>query len=310
MAATTPETAHAGREAAARLGPTGLWTIQFEFQPADGMRRALAELEDLGYRTLWFPEVLGRESLTCAASMLCATNRMVIATGITNIWGRDAVTMAGAHNTLTEAWPGRFVLGLGVSHEPLVEVRGHRYERPFTKMVEYLDGMDAAPYQAVPPAEQPIRVLAALGPEMLRLAGERAAGAGTYLVTPEHTAQARSVLGADPLLAVEQAVVVTEDAAEARRVARKYLKFYLPLPNYRKTLKHLAFTDSDMDAGGSDRLVEALVPWGSAERLAAVVQAHRDAGADHVCLQVLDDQPGGKGLPMRAWHELAKVLPG
>jgi len=177
-------------------------------------------------------------------------------------------------------------------------------------MVEYLDGMDAAPYQGVPPAEQPIRVLAALGPQMLRLAGQRAAGAGTYLVTPEHTAQARSLLGADPLLAVEQAVVVTEDAAEARRVARKYLRFYLPLPNYRKTLKHLAFTDSDMDGGGSDRLVEALVPWGSAERLASVVQAHRDAGADHVCLQVLDDQPGGKGLPMRAWHELAKVLPG
>jgi len=308
---TMSGTGHAGREVAARLGPVGLWTIQFEFQPIDRVRQALAELEELGYRSLWFPEVLGRESLTNAADMLSATNHMVIGAGITTIWGRDPVTMAAAHATLTEAWPGRFVLGLGVSHAPLVEVRGHRYERPFAKMVKYLDDMESAPYQGMMPAEAPVRVLAALGPKMLQLAAERSAGALTYLVTPEHTAQARSMLGPGPLLGVEQAVVLAEDAAEARRAARKYLEFYLPLPNYLKTLVHLGFSDSDLAGGGSDHFVDTLIPWGSAERIAAVVKAHHDAGADHVCLQVLDDQqPDGLGLPTRAWRELAQVLTG
>src|SRR5262249_42262901 len=203
------------------------------------------------------------------------------------------------------------VLGLGVSHAPLVEVRGHRYERPFARMVEYLDGMDSAPYQSVPPTEKPARVLAALGPKMLRLAGERAAGALTYLVTPDATAQARSLLGAGPMLGVAQAVVLTKDATEARRVGRRYLEFYLALPNYLKPLKALGFSDADLGGGGTDHLVDTLVPWGSAERIAAVVKDHHDAGADHVCLQVLDDQqPDGQGLPAAAWRELSLVLTG
>jgi probable F420-dependent oxidoreductase len=310
MTATTTAT-HPGREVAARLGRFGLWTMQFEFQPAAENGATLAELEQAGYRTLWYPEALGRESLTNAARMLCATEQMVIASGITNVWGRDPVTTAAAHATLTEAWPGRFVLGLGVSHSPMVEdVRGHRYERPLGMMVDYLDDMDSAPYQASAPAEQPIRVLAALGPKMLKLSGERAAGALTYLVTPEHTAQARSVLKGGPLLAVEQAVVLEQDPAEARRIARKYLEFYLPLPNYVKTLKKLGFTDSDMGGGGSDRLVDALVVWGDEERILEAARAHHDAGADHVCLQVLDHQENGEGLPRQAWKALAPVLTG
>lgn len=311
MTATTTRHTHPGRELAARLGPAGLWTMQLEFQSTAASRATLSELEQAGYRSLWYPEALGRESLTNAARMLCATDRMVIASGITNIWGRDPVTTAAAHATLTEAWPGRFVLGLGVSHSPLVEdVRGHRYERPLATMAEFLDDMDAAPYQAAAPDEAPVRVLAALGPRMLALAAERSAGALTYLVTPEHTGHARSVLGEGPLLAVEQAVVLEEDPAAARRIARKYLEFYLPLPNYVKTLERLGFTDSDMGGGGSDRLVDALVPWGSAERISQAARAHRDAGADHVCLQVLDHQPDGEGLPSRAWQTLAPVVTG
>jgi probable F420-dependent oxidoreductase len=309
MTTTTTQATHRGREAADLLGPVGLWTMQLEYQPAAAGRVILAELEQAGYRTLWYPEALGRESLTNAAIMLGATSQMVIASGITSIWGRDPVTMAAAHSALTEAWPGRFLLGLGVSHSPLVEdVRGHRYESPLTKMAGYLDDMDSAPYQAAPPAGQPLRVLAALGPKMLELAAGRSAGALTYLVTPEHTAVARSVLQAGPLLAVEQAVVLEEDQAVARRIARKYLEFYLPLPNYVRTLRKLGFTDSDMGGGGSDRLVDALVIWGGGDRIAAAVRAHHDAGADHVCLQVLDHREDGEGLPRKAWSELAGPL--
>src|ERR671918_2754883 len=186
------------------LGPIGIWTAQFDYQPAAKVREAAAELEQLGFGVIWFPESVGRESLTNAALLLGATSRIVIATGIANIYARDPVTMAAGQKTLAEAYPGRFLLGLGVSHIPLVEhVRGHNYGKPVASMRAYLDGMDRAPYRALPPPMRPIRVLAALGPKMLRLAAERADGAHPYFVPVEHTAQARQILGAGPILAPE-----------------------------------------------------------------------------------------------------------
>lgn len=295
-----------GRPAAATLGRIGLWAMQFGFHPFAQVRKVVADLEELGYGALWFGEGVWRESLTEAALLLGSSQKMVIATGITSIWGRDAMAMAAAHRTLSEAYSGRFVLGMGASHAPLVEMRGHHYERPLDCMARYLDAMDAAKIQAPSPAIEPVRVLAALGPRMLELAAQRSAGALTYLVTPEHTAMARSVLGPDSLLAVEQAAVVTADPAEARRIGHRHLEFYLGLPNYLRNLKRLGFTDEDFADGGSGRLVDALVISGEARTIIEQLSAHYQAGADHVCLQVFDAEP--TGLPQRAWAELATEL--
>ena len=205
------------------LKKIGIWTGGFEPQPASKLKEAVAELEQLGYGAVWYSEGLGRESLTQAGLLLSGSSHIVVATGITNIYGRDPVTMARAQKTLSEAYPDRFVLGLGVSHIPLVErLRGHAYEKPVAKMTDYLDAMDKAPYNSVPPAST-YRVLAALGPKMLELAGKRTDGAHTYNVTPEHTATARKILGAGPWLCVEQAVVLESDAAKAREIARAFL---------------------------------------------------------------------------------------
>jgi probable F420-dependent oxidoreductase len=250
--------------------------------------------------------VLGREALTNAGLLLAATSRMVLGTGIASIWSRDPAAMANAGRTLAEAYPDRFVLGVGVSHGPLVDARGHRYQRPLATMRAYLDAMDATPWQGPPLQEPPPRVLAALGPRMLALAAERAAGALTYNATPEATAWARSILGAGPLLAVEQAVVVEDDPAEARRIARGLLAFYMTLPNYLRAWERLGFGPDDLAGGGSDRMVDAVVAWGGPQAIAERVRAHLDAGADHVCLQVLGADPGG--LPMAGWRALAPTL--
>jgi len=300
------QTTTTGRGVAERLGPVGLWTRQLDMQPTERARAAVAELEELGWSSLWCWEVFGREALTNAGLLLAATRRMVLGTGIANIWARDPAAMAAAQRTLAEAYPARFVLGIGVSHGPLVDARGHRYQRPLDKMRAYLDAMDAAPWQGPPLAEEPPRVLAALGPRMLALAAERAAGALTYNATPEATAWARSILGAGPLLAVEQAVVVEDDPAEARRIARGLLAFYMTLPNYLRAWERLGFGPEDRAEGGSDRMVDAVVAWGGPEAIAERVRAHLDAGADHVCLQVLDPDPDG--VPLAGWRALALTL--
>jgi probable F420-dependent oxidoreductase len=296
----------AGRVVAGRLGPVGLWTSQLDRHPAEVVRAAVAELEELGWSSLWCWEVLGREALTNAGLLLAATSRMVLGTGIASIWSRDPAAMANAGRTLAEAYPDRFVLGVGVSHGPLVDARGHRYQRPLATMRAYLDAMDATPWQGPPLQEPPPRVLAALGPRMLALAAERAAGALTYNATPEATAWARSILGAGPLLAVEQAVVVEDDPAEARRIARGLLAFYMTLPNYLRAWERLGFGPDDLAGGGSDRMVDAVVAWGGPQAIAERVRAHLDAGADHVCLQVLGADPDG--LPMAGWRALAPTL--
>ncbi len=247
---------------AAHLGPGGIWTSRLDYQPAAKTQEAAAELEQLGFGAIWLPEAAGREALTNAGVLLAGTRHIAVATGIANIYARGPMAMAAAENTLAEAYPDRFILGLGVSHAPLVEqFRDRRYEKPVSTMRAYLDAMDVAPYDAVPPASKPIRVLAALGPKMLQLAAERADGAHPYFVPPEHTARAREILGDHRLLAVEQAAVLETDSVKARGIARSYMSWYLTMANYLTSLRALGFSEEDVKNGGSNRLVDAIVAW-------------------------------------------------
>jgi len=290
------------------LGRVGIWSF-LDLQPAARAQELAAEIESLGYGALWIPEALGREAFTSAGILLAGTKNLVVATGIANIFARDPMAAAGAQRTLAEAYPDRFLLGLGVSHQPLVEgVRGHRYEKPLSLMRSYLDAMDRAPFIGAQPSLPPLRVIGALHPKMLALSAERAAGAHPYFVTPEHTARARQILGTGALLAPEQAVVLDTDAASARTTARAHMSIYLGLPNYARNLKTLGFTEADIGNGGSDRLVDAIVAWGDVDAIAARVRAHHDAGADHVCVQVLDPDPAA--VPLAQWKTLAPALLG
>ena len=290
------------------LPPVGLWTGALDMVPSSLARDLAAELEALGYGALWLPEVAGRDPFVHLALLLSATERVVGATGIASIWARDAVTTSCAATALTEAFPDRVVIGLGVSHENLVGgLRGHRYDKPLTVMRHYLDAVERAPYTAHRPTTRVRYVLGALRPRMLGLAGERTLGAHTYLVTPEHTAQARSILGLSPLLCPEQAVVLETDAVKARAIARAHVSVYLAQPNYVHNLRYLGFGDVDLaPPGGSDALVDALVAWGDVDRVVARVRAHLDAGADHVAVQVLPEQK--RGVPDAHWRELAAPL--
>ena len=294
------------KPSAVSLKQIGIWTGAFERQPASKLQEAGAELEKLGYGAIWFSEGLGREAFTQAALLLAGTSRILVATGITNIYGRDPFTMAAGQKTLSEAYPNRFLLGLGVSHIPLVEkLRGHSYEKPVAKMSAYLDAMDDAPYESVRPAST-TRVLAALGPKMLQLAGKRADGAHSYNVPPEHTATARQLLGTGSLLCAEQAVVLETNPARAREIARNFLGFYLTLPNYTNNFLRLGFSSDDCKNGGSDRLVDAIVAWGDLDTIRKRIRAHQSAGADHVCIQALTANPNL--LPLQEWRELASAL--
>ncbi|HUY55417.1 MAG TPA: TIGR03620 family F420-dependent LLM class oxidoreductase, partial [Candidatus Nanopelagicaceae bacterium] len=214
--------------------------------------------------------------------------------------------MRAGQLTLDEAYEGRFLLGLGVSHVPLVNSRGHVYDRPYSAMRAYLDAMDASQYDAPMPAGQPLRVLAALGPRMLELAAEKADGAHPYFVPVEHTEQARVALGSDRLLCPEQAVVLESDPQQARATARHHTSSYLRLPNYRRNLERLGFTSEDFEGGGSDRLVDAVVGWGDVGRVARRVLEHLQAGADHVAIQVILRDPAQ--VPSREWEALASEL--
>ena len=291
------------------IGRIGIWTFQLDLQPAARAQEAAAEIEALGYGAIWVPEALGREAFTNSAILLAGTRRITVATGIANIWGRDALAMASGQKTLAEAYPDRFLLGIGVSHAPLVEgLRGHQYVRPLTAMRTYLDAMDRAPFLAAGPATPPPLVIGALHPKMLALAAERTTGAHPYFVPPEHTARARAILGPGKLLAPEQAAVLETDPTVARATARAHMATYLGLPNYARNLKRLGFTDADLADGGSDRLVDAIVVWGDDAAIARRVRAHLDAGADHVCVQVLDPDP--RALPLPQWRALAPALLG
>jgi probable F420-dependent oxidoreductase len=271
------------------LGRIGLWTFALDLLPAALARERAAELEAQGWGAIWIPEAVGRDPLVHAGLLLDATTTITVATGIAGIYSRDAMAMNAAWRTLTEAFPDRFVLGLGVSHQPMVEgLRGGAYRPPLAAMREYLDRMDASIFAAAEPTATPRRVLAALGPKMLELARERADGAHPYLITPEHTARAREILGPDRTLAPEQKVVLETDRVKALEVARAALSVYIPsLPNYVNSLRRLGFTDDDVGDPPSDRLLEAIVAWGDVDAIAARIAAHHDAGADHVAVQVL-----------------------
>jgi probable F420-dependent oxidoreductase len=288
------------------LGRVGIWHF-LDTVPAPVVQDAAREIEALGFRALWIPEGVGREAFTHAGLLLAGTERLIVATGIANVWARDAMAMAAAQKTLAEAYPGRFLLGMGVSHAPLVSgFRGHDYQRPLSYLRRYLDAMDAAPYAAASPAEPPPRVLASLHPKSLALARDRTWGSHPYFVPPEHTARARGILGPGKLLAPEQKVCLETDATAARAIARQAMQMYLGLPTYVNNLYALGFTADDVANGGSDRLVDAIVAWGPMERIVERVRAHHDAGADHVCLQVLTATPSE--LPRREWRVLAAAF--
>jgi probable F420-dependent oxidoreductase len=294
----------------AAIGRLGIWTAQFDFHPALVVRDAAAELESLGYGAVWLGENVGHEPLIEASILLAATRHLVAATGIASIYARDAGATTAAHLTLAEAYPGRFLLGVGVSHALLVErTRRGVYGPPVASMRNYLDAMAdfSSAYRAVRPPGVPLRLLGALGPRMLALAAEKADGAHTYLAPPAHTAQARGVLGRDAILAVEQAVVLDAAPSTGRELARRHVRRYLPLANYVNHLRRLGFDDADFIGSGSDRLVDALVACGGRETIAERVQEHLGAGADHVCIQVLSEDK--RGLPAVQWRELAGLVP-
>nr|WSS66946.1 TIGR03620 family F420-dependent LLM class oxidoreductase [Streptomyces sp. NBC_01175] len=284
------------------FGRVGIWSSALHGSRTDDAGRraiaeAVAELEELKYGTLW---IGGSPSVEDAAAVVAATRTVTVATGILSIWDHTAEEVAAGIAAIGAGSRGRFVIGLGVSHGPMVP----QYSKPYSAMVGYLDALDAA----TPPVGPESRVLAALGPKMLKLATGRALGAHPYLVTAEHTAEARAALGPDALLAPELSVVLDTDTDRARTTARNMLAMYLQLPNYTDNLLRLGFSESDFDGGGSTRLLDALFALGDAGRVKARAQEYLDAGADHVALQVLTAEEGGGGLPRAEWRELAKAF--
>jgi len=277
------------------LGRLGVWTF-FDGMPMPQAVATAKRIEAWGYPSLWLPEAVGRDPFALIAHLGAHTERLVFATGIANIYARDPMAMNTLRLTVGESTGGRFVLGIGVSHGHLVAgVRGHEYGKPVATMRAYLDGMAKGLYMAPRPAAEPPIVLAALRPKMLALAAEKTQGAHPYFVTPEHTARAREILGKDKILAPEQKVLLCTDAAKARGVARMAMKIYCGLPNYQNNLKTLGFDDSDFGGNISDRLVDAIVAWGDEGAIRKRIQAHFDAGADHVCIQPL--HPDGLPAP-------------
>lgn len=265
------------------IGRLGVWYPTQRFAP-DALARFARRVEELGYAALWYPESTGYESMSQAAFLLCQTSKLLVGSSIANIYARDAFTTRQAQMTLNAISGGRFILGLGVSHAPMVEgLRGHAYKAPVAAMRAYLDGVrgDGAPLSA----PERTTVVAALGPRMLALAAERTRGAIPYNVTPEHTAQARAALGPDKWLCVEQKVCLESDAAAARALAAKELARYLSLDNYRNNWLRLGFKPEDFEGGGSPRFLDAIVAWGDVDALRRRVDEHFQAGATHVCIQ-------------------------
>jgi probable F420-dependent oxidoreductase len=267
------------------IGKVGIWFF-LDAMPAPDAVAFAKQVEKAGYNALWIPEAVGREPFAHAAHLLGHTDRLTIATGIANIWARDAITMAAASNTVAEQSGGRFLLGIGVSHKPLVtNLRGHSYDKPYSFMKEYLPKMKGALYVAPKPKEPVKVVLAALHPKMLALSASEANGTHTYFVPPEHTAKARALIGPNAMLCAAQAVILESDAAKARAAAREYMKTYVPrLPNYTNNLKALGWADKEFEGGCSDRLVDAIVAWGNEEKIRDRIDAHLKAGATHVCI--------------------------
>ena len=296
-----------GRALATRLGRVGVWSFALQRLSAADEGAAMRSFEQQGYRTVWMPESLGsKEVFTHASIMLAGSERAIVAPGIASIYARDPMAMANGARAIGEAFPGRFVLGIGVSHAPSVAMRGGSYGKPIEAMAAYLDGMAAASY-AGPEAAEPVPlVLAALGPRMLELAAERADGAHPYFVPVEHTPIARESLGSEPCLAVEQTAVLSTDVDAARRIGRAFAKHYLALPNYANNLRRLGWSDADIANEGSDRLIDAVIAHGDVDAIVSRVKAHLDGGADHVCVQLRAESSADPALA--GYAELASAL--
>ncbi|MFI1760589.1 TIGR03620 family F420-dependent LLM class oxidoreductase [Streptomyces sp. NPDC020800] len=282
------------------LGTFGIYTFDFEHQPAAAIRDSVQELEELGWPALWIPELLGRDAFSHAGYLLAATERMSVVNGIARIWSREARWTHGAALLLADAYPGRHVLGLGFGGQPRPGVK------PLAAMSAYLDELDAADTPNPRPRIPVRRLLAAYGPRMLELARERADGAQTYHVNVAHTAQAREILGPDAFLAVEHAVLLETDPGRARSLAREHLHGYLGTPYNLAKFRRLGYTEEDLLGGGSDRLVDDLVFWGDPETVVRKLRGHAEAGADHVAVQVIGVEPGTSALPQ--WRRLAAAL--
>ncbi|GIX31975.1 MAG: LLM class F420-dependent oxidoreductase [Porticoccaceae bacterium] len=289
------------------LGPLGVWAVA-NLIPAGEAEAFARRVEAWGYSTLWVPEITAKDPLVLAAFLLSATRRLTLATGIASLYLRHPAAMENARRALAEHSSGRFLLGLGVSHGPFVEgVLGLRWERPVERMRRYLEAMAQAPWTGPDLQHRAPLLLGVTGPKMLALAAELADGAHPYNVTPEHTATAREILGPGKLLCPEQKVLLETDPERARAVARRALALSLSLPNYRKSYLRQGFTEADLEGGGSDRLVDAIVAWGDEEAIRRRIQAHFDAGADHVAIQPLGRQ--GPRLSAEDERVLALLAP-
>jgi probable F420-dependent oxidoreductase len=289
-----------------KLGKLGVWAPMDVMTAAEGAAFA-QRVEGWGYAALWLPESRGRNVLAHSAWLLANTKDLIVAPGIANIYARDPMAMANGQRGLNEQSGGRFLLGIGVSHAPMVTgLRGHAYGKPVTTMRAYLEAMAAAPYLAPDPPERPLTIVAALGPRMMALSGELADGAHPYNVPPEHTAEARGILGAGKLLCPEVWVLLESDAAKARSAARQALASYMRLDNYVNNWRRLGFGDDDLGGGGSDRFIDANVAWGREAAIRKRIQEHWDAGADHVCIQSIN--PDGSRRPDE--KVLALLAPG
>ena len=296
-----------GRALAQRLGRVGVCNFALQRLSAADEGAAIREYERLGYPVVWMPESVGsKEAFAHASILLGASERAIVAPGIASIYARDPMAMANGARAIAEAFPGRFVLGIGVSHAPSVAMRGSNYGKPIETMTAYLDGMAAASY-AGPDGGEPVPlVLAALGPRMLELAATRADGAHPYFVPVEHTPIARAALGDEPCLAVEQTAVLSTDPDAARRIGRAFAKHYLALPNYANNLRRLGWSDEDIANEGSDRLIDAVIAWGDVDSIVSRVKAHLDGGADHVCVQLRAESSADPALA--GYAELAAAL--
>jgi probable F420-dependent oxidoreductase len=300
---------YGGRALAALIGPVGAWSWSLHHLSADHAAEAARRLRSLGFPMTWIPEVLGSKEIMAHAGLLLATAPgMVVASGIANIYARDPMAMANGARTLGEAYSGRFVLGLGVSSERTVVLRGGTYGRPVATMRGYLDAMAAAPYAGPEPSSPVPLVLAAIGPRMLELAAERADGAHPFFAPVAHTAFARRVLGPAPCLAIAQPMILTTDADRARRIARSFAAHYLTMPHHRANLGRFGFGEADLAGQGSDRLIDALVAWGDVDALVRRVREHHEAGADQVALMIRSEAADDPGLD--AYRELAVALLG
>lgn len=287
------------------LGRVGVWSGRLQRRSTAQARDLAAEWDELGFGALWVPESpAGKDVLAFATILLGAAPRIMLATGIANIWVRDPVAMASARRTIGDAYPGRFVLGVGISHKSTAVMRGHHYAKPLDTMRRYLTAMNEAPFDGHAPVSDPPTVVAALGPKMIAAAGDLADGIHPFLTSPEHTAGARAIVGNGKIIAVEQGVILSADPASARQAARANLSRYLQWPNYRNHFLRSGYDEADLAEGGSDRLIEATYAMGDVADIKGRVDEHLAAGADHVAVQIID---GGLD-EAAALRELARAL--